>query len=84
MTTIVKLSLPDHLFRNEFWTLDNLKCDHIIKIQPQSLYPEQELDEDDYPLRFFVMEKVEGKTLEKLIEESKTKPNNQKLSIVNT
>jgi len=70
------------LFRNEFWTLDGLECDRIVKVQPDSLYPEQEPDEDDYPLRFFVMEKVEGKTLEKLIEESVIEATNQKLSLV--
>ena len=70
------------LFRNEFWTLDSLKCDRIIKVQPHSLYPEQEPEEDDYQLRFFVMEKVEGKTLEQLIEESAIESNNQKLSFI--
>ncbi len=70
------------LFRNEFWTLDGLSCDRLVKVQPDSLYPEQEPDEDDDTLRFFVMEKVEGKTLEKLIEESVIEPDNQKLSFV--
>ncbi len=67
------------LFRNEFWTLDSLKYDRIIKVQPHSLYPEKEPSEDDYTLQFFVMEKVDGKTLEKLIKESVIEPNSQKL-----
>ena len=75
-------ALAIQLFRNEFWTLDSLNCDRIVKVQPESLYPERESDEDDYTLRFFVMEKVEGKTLEKLIKESKIEPDNQKLSFV--
>ena len=73
-------ALAIKLFRNEFWTLDNLKCDRIVKVQPESLYPEQKPTEDDDTLHIFVMEKVEGKTLEKLIEESVIKPENQKLS----
>jgi CHASE2 domain-containing sensor protein len=73
-------ALDIELFRNEFWTLDGLSCDRIVKVQPDSLYPEQEPDEDDDTLHFFVMEKVEGQTLEKLIEDSVIKPDNQKLS----
>jgi CHASE2 domain-containing sensor protein len=73
-------------FRREFKDIsdlndckNNFKCDRIVKVE--SLYPEEQpRKDDDIELHFFVMEKVEGKTLEKLIEESVIKPDTQKLS----
>lgn len=66
-------------FRWEFGDLGGFDCDRIVKVE--ALYPEQKPEEDDdfIDLHFFVMEKVEGKTLEKLIKESVIEANSQKL-----
>jgi serine/threonine protein kinase len=67
-------------FRNEFWTLNDLNCDRIVKVE--ALYPEQKPCEDDdfIEQHFFVMEKVEGITLTELIKTSIIEPDNQELS----
>jgi len=64
-------------FRHEFWNLNDLKdlkCDQIVKVESNSLYPEEKPHSDDFmiPLQFFVMKKLTGSTLEYLILESST------------
>lgn len=73
-------ALDIELFRNEFWNLNDLNCDRIVKVE--ALYPEQKPCEDDdfIEQHFFVMEKVEGTTLAELVEQSLIEPDNQKLS----
>ncbi len=67
-------------FRWEFADLNDFECDRIVKVE--ALYPEQKPQENDdfIDQHFFVMEKVDGKTLEQLIKESVIEPDDQKLS----
>ncbi len=77
-------------FRQEFWDVADLDGDRRI-VKVEKLYPEQKPSKDNFDrdIHFFVMEKVEGKTLAKFIEESlksEHQPNNtniQRLSILN-
>lgn len=75
-------------FRDEFWILDDLKdlkCDRIVTVESNSLYPKQKPCPDDFviPLHFFVMEKCKGITLEKLTKKSsKIKPKPTDIGLV--
>lgn len=73
------------LFRKEFlnlWDLNDLNCDLIVRVE--AIYPKEMLEEDSFiDHHFFVMEKVEGISLENLITKSFTEidqTNNRKLS----
>lgn len=59
-------------FRKEFlnlWDLNDLGCDLIVRVE--AIYPKEMLEEDSFIDRhFFVMEKVEGISLENLITKS--------------
>ena len=61
----------------EFRNLQPLRCNHIVRVE--FLYPEEPIDEYNFfkYWHFFVMEKVEGKTLAKLTEESSLATNTQ-------
>ena len=61
----------------EFRNLQSLKCDHIVSVE--FIYPEEPINEYNFfkYWHFFVMEKLEGKTLAKLTEESSLATNTQ-------
>jgi CHASE2 domain-containing sensor protein len=64
-------------FQIEFRNLQSLRCNHIVRVE--FLYPEEMINEYNFfkYWHFFVMEKVDGKTLAKLIEESSLATNTQ-------
>jgi serine/threonine protein kinase len=67
-------------FRQEYYNLDELNCDRIVKVE--NFYPQRKLTEYNFDesFHFFVMEKVEGKILENLVKESLAKSNNHHLN----
>jgi CHASE2 domain-containing sensor protein len=62
-----------NLLRQEFWTLQELQSHWQVDrriVQVEQFYPLKQPEEGDYiPLHFFVMEKINGKTLQELLTE---------------